>query len=77
MDNVEVTYVQGDDWSGIYVNGKLFHECHNIHISVIGEIIDWKGCISSYRSFRVENSWLENEVTYPENEDLIPDEVRY
>lgn len=77
MTNAHVTHVSGDDWAGVYVNGQLFEADHSIHFSVIGEIVAWKGVITSYQSFQVAPEWLEEEGQLPPYLNLIPDEVRF
>ena len=60
MKSVQLVY--GDDWKGLYVNGKLAYEGHSITPK---EILDAIGIESEWVA--VDPDWLESRGSLPEN----------
>ncbi len=38
----KITFVEGDDWRGIYVDGTLVHQGHDYPVDVLADIIGGK-----------------------------------
>ncbi len=49
----EITYVQGDDWEGVYVDGKLELEGHSLDFR---DVLDILGCKVS--TIPADCNWL-------------------
>lgn len=61
MSGPKMTIVQGDDWEGLYVDGKLVEETHQI---------DWRARwvkLMGAETVEADYEWLENRGTLPEN----------
>lgn len=72
---MHVTYVHGDDWCGLYRNGRLSLEGHSLPIGEVMRSIENQGSIH-YHEFEVDQTWLENQGSLPSNLGDIPLEVR-
>lgn len=60
---MELTYVMGDDWEGLYVDGEIFDQGHNL---------DWRYIIESLFNVGIETryadlGWLDQEGYLPES----------
>lgn len=62
-----ITFVEGDDWRGIYVDGKLYHEGHSIPRSTIAELI---GADMIYADL----DWLSEQGRLPQSLDDVVSE---
>ena len=60
MKDVEITIVDADDWSGLYVNGELRDEGHSLRVSdvleILGYKVTWKEC---------DGDWMDEHGTLP------------
>lgn len=60
MDKISIVY--GDDWEGVYINGKLHHQMHKISwINVLADLG------FSLERFEVDPEWLEKELELPQD----------
>ena len=62
----EVVIVNGDDWKGVYIDGKLRYESHSIRPE---ELLRLLGI--NCRDFECDLNWLEEEGNLPENLDDV------
>lgn len=75
---IRIYLVSGDDWEGLYINGKLEKEGHRIDFSngmkVIAEYINNEMSASEikFMNYYVNQEWLEDEGSFPENFRDIP-----
>jgi hypothetical protein len=61
---VDVVYVYGDDWAGVYFNDVLVYECHSVNwLYVMNKLVNKH--ILSFREFEVDGEWLEIEGGMP------------
>lgn len=58
----QINYVQGDDWCGLYIDGKLVHEGHSIDVTQILSILD----IAHHITY-VNDDWMYSRGRLPEN----------
>ena len=58
----KVTYVQGDDWEGVYIDGKLEIEGHSIDFR---EVLDKMGV--QVESISADCNWLHERGRLPDN----------
>jgi hypothetical protein len=58
----EVVIVNGDDWKGVYIDGKLRYEGHNIRPE---ELLKLLGI--NCRDFECDLNWLEDLGNLPED----------
>jgi hypothetical protein len=65
-DKPRVILVCGDDWQGLYINGKLVEEGHNIPLDEIFKYLGIEG-----RSITVNDEWLQEQGRLPENLDEV------
>ena len=66
-----VTYARGDDWEGLYIDGKLVLEDHSIDVRDILEAVGFK-----IKTVWVDLDWLAETGSLPGNEDnLLLDNV--
>lgn len=65
---MNITYVYGDDWNALYVDGKLFSDGHDILISTVIEAISQKLPLYNikYKQVECDLNWLESVGCYPE-----------
>jgi hypothetical protein len=56
MTKTKLTIVSGEDWKGIYADGKLLSEGHSLNIREILENLGY-----DVDDFDVNQEWLENE----------------
>lgn len=50
----KLIFVEGDDWQGLFHNGVLIHEEHEIRKS---DLVKW---MKKYNTFDVKFTWLNN-----------------
>lgn len=78
---LDVKYVVGDDWEGIYINNVLVDESHNFrfergfknickHINEV-ESVD----TIQFSTYYINQDWLEDEGSLPEKFDDIPNDL--
>ena len=58
----EVVIVHGDDWVGVYVDGKLRYEGHSIRPEQLLELLG-----INCRDFECDLDWLEEEGNLPKD----------
>ena len=63
-DLVDVVYVYGNDWAGVYFNGVLVDEGHSVNWHYVMHKLVNKH-ILSFREFEVDAEWLEVEGGMP------------
>lgn len=56
----EVVLVKGDDWEGIYINGRLIFENHSLSAKEIFRIL-------GFDIIDVDDQWLGDRGSFPEN----------
>lgn len=79
---MELIIVDGDDWKGLYVNGKLYTDGHNIRpeyiINAINDNIDQLYEDNSkiiFKSHNCDYDWIEEAGNFPEKlEDVVLEE---
>lgn len=75
---LDVKYVIGEDWEGIYINNELENEGHSIRFGegfeLISEYINDVAGVSKidFNTYEVSQEWLENEGNLPQKFDNIP-----
>ncbi len=63
----EVVIVDADDWQGLYVNGKLQYENHEIRPDEILKILG-----INYRIIECDSNWIENQGgRLPKNLEMV------
>ncbi|MEG1567897.1 MAG: hypothetical protein RR347_09465 [Anaerovoracaceae bacterium] len=75
---MKVNYCVADDWQGIYVNGLLKEEEHEISIMEFLNIIveDWESDDKlEVCKFYIDQDWVEDYGNFPNSFTDIPDEV--
>ena len=69
MSEIDFVFVYGDDWEGLYANGRLVLEGHSIYFAdVISYLLDDKVGpyqIRSYDSRPADWEWLEERGSLP------------
>lgn len=58
----EITIVSGDDWQGLYVDGKLVDEGHSIQLDTFARIMG-----IDLNEKEADFDWLEKEGRMPDN----------
>lgn len=58
---MKITFVDGDDWKGLYIDGKLFMEGHELTIYDVLDAIDVK-----YKYIEPDLDWLAHNGSLPE-----------
>lgn len=63
----QVVKVTGDDWSGIYIDGKLVTEGHSIPFHDLMEVLTEHvpTGIDYWTALDVDDKWLQNEGSLP------------
>ena len=76
---LDIKYVEGDDWAGLYINGNLKCEGHRIRINEgIETIRDYVNDFSvnlnliNFTSYEVDQDWLEDRGDLPSKFNGIP-----
>lgn len=60
--------VDGDDWSGLYCNGRLISEGHSFSVREIFELIQENGgAVSRFNSVEADMDWLSDVGSLPED----------
>lgn len=62
MTQKKIVIVNGDDWQGIYINGKLYYEGHSIPNHIVLEALD-----APYETTECDSNWLEECGNLPKN----------
>lgn len=62
MKKSKITFVDGDDWEGLYINNKLVLENHSLRISDVLKALGIK-----YESIIADDEWLASCGNLPEN----------
>ena len=58
---LQVTHVSGDDWEGIYIDGKLVEEGHNVQLRDFAKHVG-----ITLQEIEADLEWLEDEGSLPE-----------
>lgn len=59
---MEITFVKADDWEGLFVDGVLYIEGHQIRVEdVLDMLVESGQVVDSYESKEVAYAWLEEE----------------
>lgn len=75
---LDIKYVIGDGWEGIYIYNMLVYEAHNIKFEQgFGIVCDHINEVESpkhiqFSIYSIDQDWLENEGKLPENFEDIP-----
>ena len=64
-DTVDVMFVYGNDWTGVYFSGVLKDENHSLDAGVILEYLVGK-TIASVDCVTADEDWLDTETQLPE-----------
>lgn len=78
---LDVKYVIGEDWEGIYIQGLLRDEGHKIRFkdgfAFVCDYINQIGNVDhiEFSTYSIEQEWLENEGSLPEYFSDIPCDV--
>lgn len=63
----KITYVDNEDWIGIYVDGRLAYEGHSIASLELLRI-----CRVNYETFEADEEWLQEIGNFPRKlEDVV------
>ena len=72
MAEIYVTLAKGDDWQGLYVDGMLAAEDHNVSASEALKVVSVYSCKFSFKEVIVDYDWLANQGSMPDSEeDLV------
>lgn len=78
---LDVKYVVGEDWEGIYINNVLADEGHRIRFKNGFEVIcNYINEIESvdniqFSKYDIDQDWLEEQGSLPEKFEIIPNEM--
>lgn len=64
MREIEVDYVIGDDWQGLFFDGHLVDEGHSISIPNIFLMLEGS-VLKSYRVHEADLDWLDEMGSFP------------
>lgn len=64
-NNDNITFIEGDDWVGVYLNGKLITQGHSINERELLESLGYKNIDAKY--IEEEEIWEEMGYSCPEN----------
>jgi hypothetical protein len=62
MVNAKFTFVEGDDWVGLYMDGELVYEGHSISPAYLAELLD-----ADFERIWADDAWLYDVGTLPKN----------
>ena len=54
---MQIHYVDGEDWVGLYIDGKLIYEGHDIHVTLLLDILNKRGIINC-QNIECDSEWL-------------------
>lgn len=61
-----LTYVNGDGWCGLYLNGELVNEGHSIPPYVVGDVINnTSGGVQEFDTRHADLNWLDDVGNFP------------
>jgi hypothetical protein len=64
----EYVLVKGEDWRGLYLNGKLVLQDHSIDLEYALNFIIKNGAgITSFKAIECDDNWLEENHELPTN----------
>ena len=78
---MNVTYVIGEDWEGIYINNVLVNEGHKIRFNdgfeIICEHINKVERVDNiqFSTYDIDQDWLEDKGSLPEKFEDIPNDL--
>lgn len=58
----KITYVIGDDWEGVYLDGKLKAEGHHVTLREFVELLGLE-----FETVEADDVWLDNMASLPED----------
>ena len=58
----KVTFVDGDDWEGVYIDGKLVAEGHHVRIDELLQLLGING-----EQIYADDAWLADRGSLPQN----------
>lgn len=64
--NKKITFVKGDDWEGLYINGKLIKEDHSLHVEDVLEAVGVK-----VDTLHADCEWLWDQGSLPDKLDEV------
>lgn len=69
MTEVSIVRVYGDDWDGVFANGKLVVQGHSVNLAdVVLYLVDIGPVkIVSYKVAIADEEWLESYGSFPDN----------
>ena len=62
-----LTFVDGDDWCGLYLDGGLIHQGHELSVRKMFYYATLHGPIESFEALDVDTEWLEEIGQLPDN----------
>lgn len=62
-----ITYVGGENWRGVYVNGTLYHEDHNISGECMALILHKFQPFERFTKKNVDQDWMDDRVNLPKD----------
>ncbi len=66
---VKISIVYGDDWVGLYIDGKLAYDNHQINAEDLLDVLK-----IDYESFSCDLEWLEERGCLPDDLDEVKKE---
>lgn len=72
MKTIEVIHVRGDDWQGLYFDGKLAHEGHTLHLGQVLASITELNAPIVYRVVYAYEDWLMDVGSLPDDLTDVP-----
>lgn len=66
MKAVQITFVLGDDWEGVYLNGKLKHQGHSISAMELANTLVNYGRVMSVQVTEPDEEWLQEQGRLPD-----------
>ena len=67
---IDIKYVAGDDWQGLYIDGGLVEENHSIRIIDLLEMLEGRGVLT-FDYHEVNQGYLEDLGNLPDKFDDI------
>ena len=67
MPKNKITVVYGDDWKGLYIDGKLAYENHSIDLQTFLWVLEKNGIRLDVECKDCDEDWLEHRGNLPKD----------
>lgn len=65
----KIDYVDGGDWCGVFVDGRLRYEGHSVPTHFMFQLLKELGI--SVQEHEASEEWLAEEISFPESFDFV------